>query len=920
MKKNIIHLNPERKLTDEVVDWLCGGGGRDSKIRKTVEGTLSLAHVLVIVPTAQSARNLRLLLAMRAAEEGAGAIVPPKISMANMLLAPSDRRVASEAEELSAMAEVLLDCDLSEYKALFPRLPCGQTAEWALDMAGMLLAVKSVLGEAGLMMSDVKCEIDGQRWKELGQIEKQFVEKLQANGVMPRCLARRSAAAAGCSESGIEEIVLPSSLDVPNIFVDYLKNSSQEISVLIHADGSDLEKFDEWGRPAGHFSANVDPSNVESFPNAVIEADEAARYFRSVKNEEALPALVVCDPEMHPEIEGAFQNYFSADELALRNPSAELVSKSALGRLLGGIVSIESSGDYDTFSSLLRSGDVARWARDALGVSAPEIARFTGALDSVQNIHLPRTLDEVIAGASVESEKAWKESDRTAAAGLKLFAQAIKNRIKNPIGFLQEIFSSVTLDENNPGDRELIAAAKAIRELRETCASNLISERFRKKIFSRLLNQASYKLEPTAENVLVTTGWLELPWCIEDEIVITGFNEGCVPENIVGHPFIPDALRIQLGISSNASREFRDSFIFSQAVRCRKNGAVSIYMHQISSDKNVMKPSRILFDGISDKDLPDLAKRLYAATKGNSGAPAKTLPSAWLLNLPVPPKGVVFRERMSTTALDQYLRCPFNFYLSELFGEHSDDRAQELDAMEFGSLCHSALEAFAKNGPKESEDPSEIEEFLSGEIDRLLLSFGAELPAIIELQGEAAKERMRAFSVRQAKRRAEGWRIVCSERSFNCRIKQCPTVLSGKIDRIDRHEATGDLAVIDYKTWSKLDNEKCKESLQLPIYRAMLEASGDFNPEKARTSKAFYYILAERAEDSMFYEDAAWHEGLQSDAEDRAVEALTNIAKGIFYPPKNISDAYLPLIWQSVEEGVAPGWIADQIARRGERK
>ena len=100
-RKNIFHLNPGRKLVDEVVDWLFGGEERESKIRKTDEGALSLAHILVIVPTAQSARNLRLSLVKRAAKERTGAVIPPMISMANMLLIPSDKRIASEAEELS---------------------------------------------------------------------------------------------------------------------------------------------------------------------------------------------------------------------------------------------------------------------------------------------------------------------------------------------------------------------------------------------------------------------------------------------------------------------------------------------------------------------------------------------------------------------------------------------------------------------------------------------------------------------------------------------------------------------------------------------------------------------------------------------------------------------------------------------------
>ena len=432
--------------------------------------------------------------------------------------------------------------------------------------------------------------------------------------------------------------------------------------------------------------------------------------------------------------------------------------------------------------------------------------------------------------------------------------------------------------------------------------------------------------EPMADNVLATTGWLEVPWCPDDEIVIAGFNEGCVPENVVGHPFVPDSLRGELGLTTNARREARDSFIFAQAVGCRRKGSVLVHLHQISGDKNVMKPSRILFNGIGDGDLPELARRLYAVTKGNEGAPAKELPPAWRLKLPVPPAGTVFREKISPTELDQYLRCPFNFYLREVFAEHADDRRQELDAMAFGTLCHEALDRFAKVGPADSCDAGEIAEFLAAEVRSSLQVFGVQAPAVIELQGEAAIERLRAFAVRQAAWRREGWRIIASERNFKCRIKGCPTVLSGKVDRIDRHESSGELAIIDYKTWNRARKDHY-DSLQLPIYRAMVEASGEFDPDKARSAKALYCILAERAEDVMFDEEHAFGEGGQSEAEERIVALLGGIAKGIFYPPKADSGGeavwrreYASLVWESPEKGIDPKWIEDQLSRQEEEK
>lgn len=921
MKKNASYLDPKRKLVDETVDWLCGSDRYESRVRITPEGVRSLSHILVIVPTAQSARNLRYALARKAASCAArGGIVPPLISMPGALLEPRDVRIATEAEELSAMASVLSECDITRFRSLFPKVPEVRDADWALDMSGMILGISSVLGEAALSMSEVKPPLDLERWRELAEIEKAFIAKFRSSGATPRSVARREAVKAGCLEEGIEEIVLPSAVDIQSAFIRYLENSRQSVSVLIHADADEGEKFDEWGRVQSVFPHALAPEAIDSSPTAVIEADEIAKYFREVKSDEALPALVVCDAEMHPELEGAFQNVFSEEELVLRNPSKELLSKSSLGRLLGAVMQLDAERAYEPFSTLIRMGDVARWACGALSATSAQIAKYTGALDAIQNAHLPQTLDETIDAARSEAENARRQSEREAAAGLKRLAEAVRAELDDPFGFLRKIFASVTLDEKSPRDRELIAAAETVRSLREECSGALVAERFKKGIFRRLLKSAAYMLEPVAENILSTTGWLEVPWCLDDEMVIAGFNEGCVPENVVGHPFVPDSLRKDLSLTSNARREARDSFILAQAVACRAKGAISVHVHQIAGDKNVMKPSRLLFNGISDEDLSPLALRLYAVTKGSEGAPAKEMPPAWRLTLPIPPKDTLFREKMSPTALDQYLRCPFNFYLQEVFGSHSDDRNQELDAMAFGNLCHSALEAFAKEGPKDSVDAAEIADFLAGHVHGQLQAFGMNLPAIIELQGEAAIERLRAFSVHQAARRREGWEIVSSERNLTCRIKNCPTLFSGKVDRIDRHETTGDIAIIDYKTWNRAKEENY-DSVQLPLYRAMVEACGVFDPQKARSSKAFYCILAERPEDTKFDEEHAFHEGSQSEAEDRIVALATAIAKGIFYPPKKTSglpawmSEYASLIWESPEKGIDCAWLEDQKSR-----
>lgn len=833
-------------------------------------------------------------------------LLPPKITLASALLQGDSAAVATEAEELAILAETLLDAELTDYPALFPKPPSDQTPEWALASAKSLLAVASILGERALLFSEIDAPEDAARWRDLAAIETRFFAALKSRGVTPRALAKRAAIAAGCKDEEITEIVLPAAVDVTDAFIDYLRNSPQKVTMLLHADESERDKFDEFGRPVATFAAYLAPSQVEALPTAVIEADHIASFFRAIPETEQLPALAVGDAAMYPELEGAFQNHFRAEELVLRNPAVTPLVKSALGRLLSAILRLRDGGDYETLASFLRTGDVTRWAAERLSLTAAEVVAIVGGLDALQNAHLPRTVDETLRAAEMDG-----------ALQLVLLIRAVREELPDPFGFLRKLFASLVLDERRSGDRELIAAAEAVREIRAAVASTRISPRIREALRLELVKSATYMLEPQAANVLATTGWLELPWCGEKELVIAGFNEGCVPESVVGHPFIPNALRARLKLLTNERRALRDSFILAEALRSRETKAVHLSLHQIASDKNVMKPSRLLFPLIADGDLPALAQRLYAVTKGSEGAPAKELPEAWRLDLPLPPSGLVPRGKIATTLLDSYRRCPFTFYLNEVIGEPTDDRLQELDNRAFGTLAHEALDAFAKSAVKDSAEAEVIFAFLEDEVKRRLSPFGSPLPAVIELQGEALLARLKFFARHQAKRRSEGWRIIAAERSFACSIKSSPTLLTGKIDRIDEHETTGELMIIDYKTWNHPSPDKF-ESIQLPVYRAMIEASGLYEAAKAQAAKAIYCVLAECEEASGFLLEQEFHQGLQSAAEDFIVDLLDRLNRGIFYPPAKDSkwtDVYGSLVWESPEKGLSLAWLADQQSR-----
>jgi ATP-dependent helicase/nuclease subunit B len=161
--------------------------------------------------------------------------------------------------------------------------------------------------------------------------------------------------------------------------------------------------------------------------------------------------------------------------------------------------------------------------------------------------------------------------------------------------------------------------------------------------------------------------------------------------------------------------------------------------------------------------------------------------------------------RLSVTAFREYLKCPFRFYLSRVLGMRTVDAEKtELDARDFGDLCHGALEAMGRElALRDCTEARTLREFLLTELDRIVrLRFGAQLSLPLIVQVESARQRLARAAEIQARERADGWVIERAE----WRFPETPPrtlgglIVRGKIDRIDRHEGSGAWRVLDYKT------------------------------------------------------------------------------------------------------------------------
>jgi len=262
---------------------------------------------------------------------------------------------------------------------------------------------------------------------------------------------------------------------------------------------------------------------------------------------------------------------------------------------------------------------------------------------------------------------------------------------------------------------------------------------------------------------------------------------------------------------------------------------------------------------------------------------------------------------ISVTALRGWLACPFRFYLQHVLKmERVDPGKAELDAFDFGTLVHAALQEIGDDeGLRDCEDETVLRNGLLAVLDRRAraqLGDSLTLPLLVQL--ESARQRLGAAARVQARERAAGWRVERVECKFE--LPAGGLKLRGKIDRIDRHVGTGAVRVLDYKTsdtavapdrahlgpagvaaadrpeWTRVSvggRERIWEDLQLPLYRRAVAA--EFGADVA----CGYFNLPKAAGDTALSLWDSLTPDLQTSAETCAERTAAAIAAGTFWPP-----------------------------------
>ena len=937
------------KLVDEVVAWLCGPVAKsdsryEGRVVKTPEGAMSLDHIMVVVPTAQSGRSLRLALAKQFAKKES-AVIPPRIVQPARLVVPMDctSRSASSTEIAAAFQQYVKN-NRSSIIALSHIVREEEfedlTARFAL--LDQLEDIWRILAGRGLLMRDVpelgKEILEGDigdekvRWDELSKLEEGFFAYLESLGlVYPTKLVRDAKTAAAIVPDEVTEIVLPALADPIRVLEDVLDKqiaAGKKVTVLVHANERDGGKFDKWGRPKTEcwIGVNRPILSMLSDEDIVIAANSSslarklADDYPPADGSDALPSLALCDTDLFESVSGAFL----ARGYDVHSPERHMLAQSSLGCMIRNLITIYNAKTlpWKGFVQFFRSDDVL----SALGLADYERFRVLEGLDIAQNTYIPSEIPQDFHFPEDERMRKFDKEkfDEFCAQGRVVEAALKRARLQKSLsGFLREMLKWVFAKRrfsHGANEKEFQAAADSARKLLSALDGELVSslpidEREMSALALRELGAACYSLEPDSPEAVKTEGWLELAWSSADRIALAGLHEGKVPDSIIGHPFLPDKLRKALGLVSNDDRLARDTWLLSELLDSHSANAVRAYVARTNDDGDICRPSRLLYL-CSDGALSGRIKCLFGDVPDERSNATKMID--WPLRLP---DAVETPDHFSPSAIDAYVKCPFNYFLKYGLGMKPYKEKRELGADDFGTLAHAALEMYANiqiaEGDNQLTCADDIRRLFAERIFPEIRKKYENAPLNIELQLKALEGRISLFADVQASWAMRGWRIRKAEFEIpkTLDVPDLGFRIHGFIDRVDEN-ITSDCSkrwcIIDYKTWdekkkitghvytSRTNTEKNGEhlefarrmgyplidgrqrilSVQLPVYGKCLAASendADF------ASLCFQYLILGKNADEVGFKEL--NDGQVAACLETAKKAVENIRANIFWPP-----------------------------------
>src|SRR5690606_2158916 len=218
---------------------------------------------------------------------------------------------------------------------------------------------------------------------------------------------------------------------------------------------------------------------------------------------------------------------------------------------------------WEAFAALIRHPDVEATLRRGAAEGAG-----LGWVDKYFTRHLPAAVGGELPGGS---HRAVHAILRRLEGGKRVLGrlagtQPLHRWAERIALFLTDVYGSLDVGSPAPAAQQTVAA---LREIRSAALAlhrlpHPLSPRTEAAFAIHLLLELVENRRIAEEGdreAIELLGWLELAADDAPVTLLTGVNEGTLPQSRSAHPFLPDRLRARLGLLDNGGRYARDAFL-----------------------------------------------------------------------------------------------------------------------------------------------------------------------------------------------------------------------------------------------------------------------------------------------------------------------------------------------------------------------
>ena len=883
-----VQISPAKSVIEQTCQWLVTNFSSGNQ--------LNLDRYVIGLPTSRACRRLLESLVQATATKQL-IFAPPTITTVGRVpefLYEKKYPLASDLMQRLAWTNAVTELDDQEIRHI------GQSSAteltWAdrfsvaalvqelhKELAGNMLSFRDVLEKA----SEFEQFAEHERWTVLHKLQMAYFKNMRESGVWDLQTARRFAAAQQeCSTD--KQVVLVGTVDLNETMRRMIQLVADQVTLLVVADEHTIDGFDKSGCLNTSFWNEHDldiPKDLLRFADRPLDQAVVAVDFLARLNGRYAPAeitIAVPDESIIPTVSRALRTA----GVPTHDSTGETINASGPIRLLRLVAHWLGNERFSDLANLVRHEAVFDKISEELGTTT-----WLNQLDETNNRRCPsrielfprnsdKLLDQLV---SVLSNLIGHSSSLRKRKQLDQWAVEWRELV-------QRFYGDVTVDRNDPGSKQVLHSLKFLNQVfsdTESLSSHWNITCSAEESLLAILTFVAERLvvadrDPDAVELI---GWLDLTWDDAPVAVVTSFNEGQIPSSRNFHPFLPNSLRSWLGLLDNRMRFARDKYAMSMLLQNRKR--LLLVAGRRDEFENPLLPSRLAFGQDAQANSQRLLQMIHHVESQNRKA-KREFPQSQQFEIPQVME-IEAPPTISATEFDDYLNCPYRYYLKRILKLRSvDDRVEEMDPRGIGTLAHEVLERFGKSAVRDSISVKEIRDFFRQELHALFAKrFGAQPLPSIQIQVAQLEMRLERFAEVQVVHRRQGWRIEHTELADLQKdfvVDGKPISVTGRIDRVDRNEHNGLQAIIDYKTGSSATSHQFVrgqwKSLQLPLYKWMFTGNEHDSGEPVETG----FGRLSRSLESIAIDLKQWDEEQIDLAVEQAADVIRAIRKNEFAP------------------------------------